>query len=313
MKTKGYLLAVLTLLLNGIHFSGTGQILTAWGKIRRVENFPSKHIGIRSVDLHLPEDYDKDSVRRYPVLYMHDGQMLFDSSQTWNHQEWKMDENLQAFYQKTGKSCILVAIHNAGSGRYAEYFPQKPFQALPDDAKNKVLALARENPNRQMPGNTPHSDAYLRFLTSELKPYIDSAFRTKIDAANTWISGSSMGGLISWYALAEYPQIFGAAACLSTHWPGVFDNKDNPVPGAFLQYLKKNLPKNKQQRILLITGTEGLDSLYANHHQNAVQVLKECMPGKNQWKAVVKKGAGHSEKDWQQQMPEVLEFLFENR
>lgn len=282
----------------------------SWGKLNRFAEFSSAFIGKRCVDVLLPESYHQDSSCRFPVLYMHDGQMLFDSTLTWNHQEWKIDESLANLFRQSGKSCIVVAIHNAGTGRYAEYFPQKPFEALSPEARKKVLSLAQKDPNRRMAGDSPHSDDYLRFLTGELKPFIDAKYRSKADAAHNWIAGSSMGGLISLYGLTEYPEVFGAAACLSTHWTGIFENKENPVPEAFISYLKNSL-KNKGQRIYLITGTEGLDSLYSQHHRKAGQLLQNLLAGKNQVKIIAKKGAGHSERDWQQQMPSILEFLFE--
>ena len=77
------------------------------------------------------------------------------------------------------------------------------------------------------------SDAYLKFLVTELKPFIDSTFSVATDRSNTFIAGSSMGGLISMYAVCEYPAVFGGAACLSTHWPGIFTAENNPIPEAF--------------------------------------------------------------------------------
>lgn len=224
----------------------------SWGMIQRFPELKSKYIGSRTVDVLLPEEYAGYPAMRYPVLYMHDGQMLFDSSETWNKQEWKVDECLREIYKASGKTCIVVAIHNSGARRYAEYFPQKPFQKLNKSGKEQVLKLAEKDQNRLFPDSLPTSDNYLRFITEELKPMVDESFRTKADRKNTWIAGSSMGGLISLYALCEYPKIFGAAAGLSTHWPGIFSNRNNPVPAAFLSYLDQKIPRRSDHRLLLL-------------------------------------------------------------
>lgn len=83
------------------------------------------------------------------------------------------------------------------------------------------------------------SDRYLEFLVKELKPFIDRNFSTRPDRSNTFIAGSSMGGLISLYAICEYPETFGGAACLSTHWPVLYSTENNPLPDALRRYMKK--------------------------------------------------------------------------
>ena len=97
---------------------------------------------------------------------------------------------------------------------------------------------------------TPSSDNYLKFIVEELKPFIDSTYSTLIDKENTFIAGSSMGGLISMYAVCEYPNVFGGAACLSTHWPGTFEVENNPIPEIFYNYLTNNLPKPNQNKFV---------------------------------------------------------------
>ena len=94
------------------------------------------------------------------------------------------------------------------------------------------------NKQLQTPGKPievfkPVSDNYLKFLVTELKPFIDKKYSVYKDMNHTFIAGSSMGGLISMYAICEYPRVFGGAACMSTHWPGIFSAEGNPVPDAF--------------------------------------------------------------------------------
>ena len=285
----------------------------SWGMVQRIPEFESVHIGKRCIDVLLPEEYPAYPAKRYPVLYMNDGQMLFDSSQTWNHQEWGVDEAMREFYLKNSRACIVVAVHNAGNRRYEEYFPRKAFDLLSESGKQKVLNLAGKDSNRAMRDSRPHSDEYLKFLVKELKPAIDLSFRTRPDKSHTWIAGSSMGGLISLYALCEYPETFGAAACLSTHWPGIFANKDNPVPDAFFRYMNQHLPSPASHRIYMDCGTASLDSLYPVHHRHAVKILKDKGYRSYNLKEKIVSGANHSEVAWKARMPEVLDFLLQAR
>lgn len=139
---------------------------------------------------------------------MHDGQMLFDSTINWNKQEWGIDETAgRLITENKIKDCIVVGIWNT-SKRHSEYFPQKPFQLLSQEQKDKV------NKELQALGRTteifqPVSDNYLKFIVEELKPFIDRTFSTLPGRDHTFISGSSMGGSISMYAICEYPGVFG--------------------------------------------------------------------------------------------------------
>ena len=211
------------------------------GSIRHLENFSSAFVESRNIHVWLPEGYNTD--KKYAVLYMHDGQMLFDSSINWNKQEWGVDETMgKLLAAKKIKDCIVVGIWNTGKGRHSEYMPQKPFEMLSTEQQDSIYFSQRTNGAVIFNNGKVHSDNYLIFLVTELKPFIDSTFATLKNRQNTFIAGSSMGGLISLYAICEYPNVFGGAACLSTHWPGIFTPVDNPLPGAFLNYLKTHLP-----------------------------------------------------------------------
>src|SRR5512145_2069513 len=134
------------------------------GKIVRIESFKSNYIDPRNIDIWLPENYNEN--KKYPVLYMHDGQMLFDSSNTWNHQEWQVDEVLgELIARKEIRECIVVGIWNNNAYRYSEYFPQKVIINIPEDEREIILT--------QQLMSKPQSDKYLLFLTDELKPFID--------------------------------------------------------------------------------------------------------------------------------------------
>jgi predicted alpha/beta superfamily hydrolase len=278
------------------------------GKIIRHENFQSTYINARNVDVWLPENYSPK--KKYAVLYMQDGQMLFDSAITWNKQEWGVDELLSTLMKENKiKDCIVVGIWNGGITRHAEYFPQKPFESLSTSQQDSVYSAYRSGGQSIFGGKTIMSDKYLLFLTKELKPFIDRAYSTKSDRANTFLAGSSMGGLISLYAICEYPDVFGGAACLSTHWPGLFSLENNPVPDAFFMYLKNNLPDPKLHRIYFDHGTETLDAMYAELQSKVDTIMIAKGYTKEQWMSKSWPGQDHSEKSWKSRLSTPIIFL----
>lgn len=278
------------------------------GRIVRHENISSSYVTARHVDVWLPDGYS--SSKKYAVLYMQDGQMLFDSSITWNKQEWGVDETLSGLMQQ-GKigDCIVVGIWNGGERRHAEYFPQKPFEALSKVEQDQVYNTYRSGGQSIFSGLAISSDDYLKFLVKELKPFIDQTYSTYTDRTHTYVAGSSMGGLISLYALCEYPTVFGGAACLSTHWPGLFSMDNNPVPAAFFSYLKKNLPSPQQHRIYFDHGTETLDAMYASLQLQVDAIMKERGYDSSQWISRSWPGQDHSERSWRSRLDIPLVFL----
>lgn len=270
------------------------------GKIIHWESFHSQYVDPRSIDIWLPEGYS--SSLRYPVLYMHDGQMLFDSSITWNHQEWQVDETLQHLFDTaTVKPFIVVAIWNTGKYRNSEYLPEKPVRAMAERYKNRFIQ--KEMANRVL------ADSYLRFIVNELKPAIDSAFQTLPDRAHTFMAGSSKGGLISLYAVCEYPMVFGGAACISTHWIGSMDAGNDEFPASMLRYLRKNLPGAGAHRFYFDHGTIHLDSFYGVYQKRADQIFIGRGYGKNDFLSVEFPGADHTERDWAARFSLPVRFL----
>jgi predicted alpha/beta superfamily hydrolase len=144
----------------------------------------------RRIWVYLPKGYATAS-KRYPVLYMQDGQNLFNE-QTAAFGEWGVDECLDTLQQKLGKECIVVGIDNAGAFRKQEYDPY-------DDATS----------------GKGEGKAYAEFLVKNLKPFIDNKYRTLKGRENTFIAGSSLGGLFSFWAAIQYPDVFGAAGVFS--------------------------------------------------------------------------------------------------
>lgn len=277
------------------------------GRIERLADFASRYVPARHIDVWLPPGYSDKS--KYAVLYMHDGQMLFDAGITWNKQEWRADETAAELMQAGNtRPFIIVAVHNAGPRRHSEYFPQKPFEALPAAVQGELLKSER-NPAQSLFSAPVDSNAYLKFLVHELKPFIDRSYSVHTDAGNTVIMGASMGGLISWYALAEYPTVFGAAGCLSSHWPGVMPRDDNPVPAVFFDYLKTALPEPGRHRLYFDYGTATLDAYYPALQKQADAVLWQRGYSPQHWQTLRFEGAEHSEQAWAERLAIPLQFL----
>lgn len=279
----------------------------ASGKLMRVVDFPSNYITPRNVDVWLPENYS--ATKKYSVLYMHDGQMLFDASTTWNKQEWQVDE-VASKLMKEGKvqDFIVVAPYNIPAIRWQDYFPQKAFNYLNSATQKDIRAKAKEN-KFSLEFN---ADNYLKFLTEELKPYIDKTYATKTDRENTFVAGSSMGGLISMYAMCEYPEIFGAAACISTHWVGLMPKEDNPFPKSFFAYMEENLPSPETHTFYFDYGTKTLDQYYPQYAETVDAIFKKKGYTDANYKNLLFEGADHSETSWQKRLDIPLEFLLKN-
>jgi predicted alpha/beta superfamily hydrolase len=288
------LLIIVALTISTI--TGTLFAQTASGTLKRFENFRSAFVDARNIDVWLPDRYNVK--KKYSVLYMHDGQMLFDSTTSWNHQEWGVDETFGRLIKKKKiKKSIVVGIWNTPK-RHVEYFPQKALEYLSDSEKTDLLNYTLGDDKIQLMKGGPISDNYLKFVVTELKPFIDSTFSTLKDRQNTFIAGSSMGGLISMYAICEYPEVFGGAACLSTHWPGTFTFENNPVPDAFLKYMQDHLPPPDHHKFYFDYGTETLDSNYKPTQQQVDKIMKLKGYTPLNWITREFPGAAHTEKAW---------------
>jgi len=277
-----------------------------------IEQFPSAFIKAKTVTIFLPESY-YSSDDRYLVLYMHDGRMLFDSTTTWNGQEWGVDEKIDALIQAGEiREVIVVASTNGGNElRHPEYFPQKPFESLPGTVKDSLYNLYRDQ-GTPLFANPVQSDEYLKFMVQELKPFIDEGYRTESERENTFIAGSSMGGLISMYAISEYPEVYGGAACLSTHWPGIFTTENNPIPAAFFSYLEESLPDPESHRLYFDFGTETLDALYEPYQLVVDSIVRSKGYGEANFLRLKFEGHKHDARDWNKRSHIPLTFFLVN-
>jgi enterochelin esterase-like enzyme len=240
---------------------------------------------------------------------MHDGQMLFDARTTWNRQSWNAHQAVHDLMQSGGwMPTLILGVWNREGQRYAEYFPEKALAlASPDAREGYVKGEAQ---------GRPMADAYLRFIAEELLPRVESRWGPRADGTGVMVSGASMGGLISLYALCEYPQVFSGAACLSTHWISVApsrseqDKRKEDLSRAFLAYLQQRLPRaGAGHRIWVDRGDDALDSLYEPGLRQFEALLHERGYGQSDGTARVFKGTGHNEADWSKRFAQALAFI----
>ena len=278
--------AVAAFLLVGTAVAQQPHTLT--GDIRFHKGFHSNILNNdRDVVVYLPPGYEANKDKRYSVFYLHDGQNLFDGATSFiPGQEWRADETAQSLIA-TGKvePLIIVGIYNTGKDRIDEYTPAV-------DPKYKMGGKA---------------DLYGRLLVEELKPFIDTNYRTLKDARHTGLGGSSLGGLVSLYVGLKYPEVFGRLAVVS---PSVWwaDN-----------YIVKYVEAEKKRppiRIWLDIGTkEGGNAEEAQKTLEGPRLLKATLIRKG-WrlerdlKYFEAEGAEHNERAWAARFDLMLEFLF---
>lgn len=251
-----------------------------YGRLERIHEFESKILGNkRDVTIYLPPNYDDRPNGRYPVLYMQDGQNLFDAERAYiPGQHWQLKEAADAAIgERTANPMIIVAVDHAGSARGDEYTPVR---------SEKHTAGGR-------------ADDYTRMLIEELKPVIDERFRTLPDAPNTGIAGSSLGGLVSLHASLTHPEVFGRVGAMS---PSVWWGD---------RAILKTVDAYRGPVLRLWTDIGGREGMEALHDARA---LRDRIAAKG-WKASTfqyfeDRRADHSERAWQRRVRLVLEFLF---
>jgi pimeloyl-ACP methyl ester carboxylesterase len=239
---------------------------------------------------------------------MHDGQMLFDARTTWNKQAWNVDVTLTRL-MRAGRipDTIVVGIWNVPNLRYAEFYPQG-FLALTDERASQAYVQEAQS-------GKPLANAYLRFIVEELKPAIDQRFSTRPERKGTFVMGSSMGGMISLYALCEYPQVFAGAAGLSTHWVGhptawgLERVRNAAMPLGAFRYLESHLPAPGAHRIYTDRGSVGLDALYAPSHAFVAELFRQRGYSASQATTQVFEGTSHTESDWSSRLEVPVLFL----
>lgn len=279
------------------------------GTIETVEAFESKYVGSRRVDVWLPDGYSAAGPA-LPVIYAQDGQNLFRSgSAAFGGTEWEFDETIAKLVAENKiRPAIVVGIWNTQK-RFVEYAPEIPVRSLPEPVRLETIESVTKHYGEGT-GGEPIGDNYLRFMVQELKPFIDENYNTLPGQADTFAIGSSMGGLISIYALARYPDVFGGAMCLSTHWPLSIETNSDVPADAIIGYLDETLPQAGQHRIYFDFGTETLDAWYEPHQakMDKVMVSHGYVQGED-WVTMKFQGEPHNEIAWKKRLHIPVEMM----
>jgi len=257
------------------------------GTIHNHPAFPSRLVAPRDVHVYLPPGYERERSRRYPVLYLKDGQNIFDPGAM--GMEWQVDETADALIQAGRiEPLIVVAVANTDARR-DEYTPTSVESKRPDGSVSKGGGKA---------------NLYGRFLIKELKPFIDRTYRTRGNAASTAVGGSSLGGLVSVWLALEHPSVFGNVLAVSpTAWWDDF------------VILKKiaALPRMAPVRVWVCIGT-----LEGENAVSGARRLRDALAAKG-WKRgtdfeyVEQEGGKHDEVSWGSRVEGMLTFLYGTR
>ena len=269
-------------------WQGSGVLgrLVYWTDVHSAFLRPTRHI-----EIWLPPGYDEAAPTRYPVLYMHDGQNLFDPRIASTGTDWGVDE---AVMRLVGRGVIppiiVVGVWNSAE-RGTEY---SPWHGAPQ---------------------------YARFLIEELMPRVNAEFRTLTGPANTGVMGSSMGGLLSFYLVTHHPEAFGACGCESTHFPiseavvqsfpGIVRNSTPDTTPYIVRNIAAGLRAPRSARYRFDFGSSGLDSAYVPTHEivRAWLLRQGFVDGRD---FVIRRyeGATHNEASWRARLEDPLTFMF---
>lgn len=231
----------------------------------------------RRIWIYLPPDYGT-SDRRYPVLYMHDAQNLFDNATSFSG-EWRVDEALNFYFSQTQRGVIVVGIDNGGSTRIGEYTPY---------------------PNPNYGGGD--GESYTDFIVETLKPYVDANYRTLPERQHTGIMGSSLGGLISLYAAIEHQEVFGIAGVFS---PSLWFSDE-------IYTHVKITGKEASMRVFLLAGEQEDSGSVVLDNQRMYKTLRRAGFRTKEIRYVTHADGQHSEWYWAREFPAAFEWLFAN-
>lgn len=269
------------------------------GKLFRFAVYDSTFADTLTLDVWAPDGYDGTGA--YPVMYMHDGQNIFDTVATWNHQSWDMDKSAGKLI-KNGEiePIIIVGIHCLGYTRIGDMMPEKAIPYIADSAERAFTDT--------ISGWRYRGDEYLYAIANTVKPFVDSLFATNPTAEKTSVMGSSMGGIISLYAFCEYPDVFRMAGCISTHL-GI--TQDRPAYAeAIFRYIRENMPKQDGRKLYMDNGNLDVDYNYIPYFNTLVTLVDSLGYDSAHFKSEFFEGQGHCEKDWASRMELPLKMFY---
>jgi predicted alpha/beta superfamily hydrolase len=250
------------------------------GQLRKYDKFRSKSLrNQRDIVVYLPPDYDQQPERRYPVLYLHDGQNLFDAATAFNGQDWHVAQTADyAISAGLVEPLIVVGLYNTGKTRLREYTP---------------TSVPRLGGGR--------ADRYAKFLIEEVKPVVDRDYRTRQEASQTGIGGSSLGGLVSIYLGLKFSSVFGKIAALS---PSIWWNQRVIVRFA------QAAPVEPRPRIWLDIGTREGPRIVDDVEKFRDVLLSKGWQYDRDLHYERVEGAEHNEAAWAARVGPFLQFLF---
>ncbi|MFG6468810.1 alpha/beta hydrolase [Roseateles sp. BYS87W] len=258
------------------------------GRIERLGVVPSAHVQARDVQVWLPPGYERDTDARYPVLYLHDGQNVFDAQAA--GAEWQVDEAAQAGVQSGRLQPFIVVAVASTETRARDYTPSA--MLVPAER------LGTSAPERQGGGVA----AYARFLIEELKPAIDARFRTRPGRANTAVGGSSFGGLASMWLALHRADTFGAALVVSPSvwWDDLFILRDASATTV--------APRERPRLWVDMGGEEGPQAVRLA--RDLAHTLAQRGWTRDQLQFTEDPRGSHDEASWARRVPAMLDFLY---
>jgi predicted alpha/beta superfamily hydrolase len=278
------------------------------GRVIEYERVAAAGLPDQRLSIWLPPGYDAGGAR-YPVLYMHDGHNLFDLKHSNFNKIWAADKAmLAAAASGAVEPHIIIGIWAPGSDRYRQYLPRSAYDAAAGTLRAQMDRTA---------GGAVVSDRYLAWIAGPLKSWVDASFRTRTARDDTAIVGSSMGGLMSCYAILERPEVFGRAGCVSAHWPAVdprvVEGESESVKALWDAWFTARLGAPDGRRVWLDHGTATLDQYYAPYQQvvDARFAAAGWKRGRD-WESKVYEGAEHEENAWAARLPEIFGWLLAN-
>jgi predicted alpha/beta superfamily hydrolase len=259
---------------------------TLTGNIHRHSHFESRLLRTRrDILVYLPRGYRRQTRARYPVLYMHDGQNVFDAATSFAGVEWGVDETAQRLIRKgLIEPLIIVAVENVGDNRIHEYAPTRGVITQTGPSKKRSRGLAQK---------------YGRFLVEELKPYIDKTYRTRPEGEFTGLAGSSLGALATMALGLWFPKVFSRLGVMS---PSVW--WDNEAIVGMVEGLEDKLPL----KIWLDTGTHEEGWERARNLRDALVDRGWRLYDDLQYAEI--EGGDHSEGAWAARVDPMLRYLF---